>query len=124
MTTSPLFELCSLDATVTSLLKEGNILKVFKFGSAPQDTKPPYVVWQNIGGVPINYLGERPDMENRLIQVDAYATTQEKVTEIIDAVEYAIEEDAHIVGYNIDELDVNTGLWRASFDAEFYNTRS
>lgn len=124
MTISPVFDLCNKDAEVKKLLKQGNILKVFQFGNAPQNTEPPYAVWQNVGGVPINYLDGRPDMEDRLIQIDAYATTQQGARDVINAIEYALEQDAYILGYNNEMLEADTNLWRVSIDVEFYNTRS
>ena len=51
----------------------GNPVRLYRFGQAPQDVAKPYAVQQTIAGQPENYLGERPDQDTLLVQVDVYA---------------------------------------------------
>ncbi|MFI7824366.1 DUF3168 domain-containing protein, partial [Acinetobacter baumannii] len=44
----PIFKLARADPAVRALLESNNILRVWKFGSAPDDPETPYVTWQTI----------------------------------------------------------------------------
>lgn len=44
---------------------------------APAGTLPPYIVYQAVGGAPINFVGgEAPGKENTIVQVSAWAATR------------------------------------------------
>ncbi len=119
----PLFATVKDDATVQSLLKTGNILRVFSFGNAPQNVELPYVVWQTISGTPNNYVTCTPVIEEHLIQVDCYAATQSEVQQVQAAMESAIEKEAKIMSYRGESIEPETKLWRSSFDISWYIKR-
>lgn len=123
MMTPPVFKTVKDDPTVKSLLQFGNVLRVFEFGNAPQNTLAPYVVWQRIGGTPDNYITCRPDIEEHLIQIDCYADSQTMVKQIQSAMEYAIETTAQISSYRGEFIEPDTKLWRSSFDVRWHVTR-
>ncbi|HDL2420156.1 TPA: DUF3168 domain-containing protein, partial [Acinetobacter baumannii] len=46
----PIFKLARADPAVRALLESNNILRVWRFGSAPEQPETPYVTWQIISG--------------------------------------------------------------------------
>lgn len=129
MSYPPIFALANADATVRGLLKTGTgALRFWLFGRAPQPTAPgyalPYAVWQTAYGSPENYLGNRPDMDNYGVQVDAYAATPEAARAVLDALSYALETSAHVVSWRGEEREPDTNLFRSSMDVEFFTPRT
>ena len=62
------------NAAVTNLLGT-NPVRFFMFGLAPDDVQYPYAVWQVVSGSPENYLNNRPQIENHVIQIDVYSNS-------------------------------------------------
>ena len=61
---APIFEVCSSDTSLQSLLGDGPTLRLYPFGQALQDEKRPYAVWRTIYGSPENYLGTPSDCDS------------------------------------------------------------
>lgn len=123
MKQAPIFKVCNQDAGVTALLKTDNILRVFQFGRAPQNVKKPYAVWQMITGNPENYLNCRPDIEMHSIQIDVYADTAKVASDVLNAIEYAIETSCTITSYHGESRDPDTNDYTVGFDADWYVKR-
>ncbi|MBF6911455.1 DUF3168 domain-containing protein, partial [Acinetobacter baumannii] len=70
----PIFKLARADPAVKALLESDVILRVWKFGSAPDEPQAPYVTWQTISGDSNSNLYSRPVSDNAIIQIDVYAT--------------------------------------------------
>jgi hypothetical protein len=119
---APIFSICEASAQVTALIGASPV-RLYEFGRAPQGVTKPYAVWQVIGGSPENYLAGRPDVNGYRLQVDAFATTSDQAKAVQDALEYAIELNAHVVSYNGESEDPETKLRRSSFDVHWFVNR-
>lgn len=93
--------------------------RVWPFGQGPQAPAKPYVVWQVVAGLPENYLGDRPDIDQYTIQFDVYADTAASARLVGDAIRDAIELQCHIVSWRGESRDTDTQLYRISFDADW-----
>jgi hypothetical protein len=118
----PFYTVCKADPTVRALLG-GAEPRIYPFSTAPQDAAKPYVVYQWIGGDPYNMLNCRPDADRISLQVDVYASTQAKCTEIAKAIRYAIELQSYITFYAGDMRDEPTKLYRTSFQLDWLVNR-
>lgn len=122
----PLFEWVKADAVCVSFLGAAPV-RFWPFRSAPQPGQPghghPYAVWQLVYGAPANYMNQRPDSDNPGVQIDAYATTASEARAVSDALKFALETHGHVVSYNGEDRDIETGLYRAGFTAEFWTDR-
>lgn len=122
----PIFELVNVTAVQALLRSGGGPLRFYAFGEAPQDVRAPYAVWQLIFGSPENYLGGRPDIDNFTVQVDVYGKDAESTRNVQTALRDALELSAHITSWRpeaIDSPDLNTRLYRAGFDVDFWTER-
>lgn len=117
--TPPIFQVCAANAGVTALLGTGPT-RLFPFGNAPQGVTLPYVVWQAITGMPENYLGHAPDIDRFTIQIDVYADGVSAARQVAEALRDAIEPHAHIVGWNGESTDPDTGHKRYGFDVDWF----
>ena len=123
MNTPPIFAVCNSDAVVTSYLREGNILRLFMAGIAPQNVKKPYAVWQTTSGSPFNHISGSPNTESHMLQIDVYALSMKEAKNVANAIEKAIEPYCYVTNYNMDEQEEDTKLWRSSFDVEWITYR-
>lgn len=114
----PVFTLATASAAVTSLLGS-NPTRLYPFGEAPQGVTKPYAVWQLVGGVPENYLGNLPDADNYSVQVDAYAPTATEARNVAEALRDVYEPNGYITNWNGERRDPDTNNYRVSFDVDF-----
>jgi hypothetical protein len=119
----PIFEICNSNAAVRSLLRSGNITRLYKFGMAPENVTKPYAVWQTISGAPENFINQLPDMDRYSIQVDVYAVDSQSSESVAEALRNAIEPNAHIVRWGGTSKDPETNLYRYSFDIDWFVPR-
>lgn len=117
----PIYPLVKASAAVTALL--GAEPRFYPFGEAPQGVQRPYAVWQVVGGAPLNYLRDRPDMDELTIQVDIYADTAASAHAVAVAVRNAIEGDCYITRWAGEDRDPETNDYRLGFDAEWHVPR-
>lgn len=118
----PLFAIVSVDSSVRSVLGT-NPVRVFPFGGTEEGVVLPYAVWQVVGGSPENYLGNVPDADTFLTQVDVYAKTGLAARACALALRNALEPYAHIVSWRGESKDQTTGNFRYSFDINFITAR-
>ncbi len=114
----PIFQVAAADPGVTALLG-ANPTRLYLFGLAPDNPVGTYCVWQIIDGSPDNYLAGRPDVESHTLQIDVYATTAAEARAAGQALEYAVELSALVVGYNGENRDTETGRYRYSFSVDW-----
>ncbi|MDC4739172.1 DUF3168 domain-containing protein [Acinetobacter baumannii] len=119
----PIFKLAKADPAVKALLESNNILRIWRFGSAPDQPEAPYVTWQIITGEPNNNLDSRPDSDNAVIQIDVYATDQDVVEQVAESLQFAIELDCYIVRYGEVDNDPITNMPHCSFDVSWVVNR-
>ncbi|EPF6070498.1 hypothetical protein J671_2262 [Acinetobacter sp. 1130196] len=119
----PIFKLARADPAVKALLESDGILRVWKFGSAPDEPQAPYVTWQTISGDSNSNLDSRPVSDNVIIQIDVYATDEDVVELVAEAIRYAIELDCYVVRYGEADKDPVTGMPHYSFDVSWIVNR-
>jgi hypothetical protein len=115
----PIFPLIS--ASVTSL--GTNPVRFFPFGQATQSTAKPYATYQIITGTPENYLGQTPDIDMALIQVDVWGDTAASVSNAADDIRDALESRAHMTSFGSTGRDFETQLYRYRMDFSFWTDR-
>lgn len=119
----PIFKLARADPNVRALLESNNILRVWKFGQAPEQPEAPYVTWQTITGDSNSSLDGRPVSDNVIIQIDVYATDEDVVDQVAEAIRFAIELDCYVVRYGEADKDPVTGMPHYSFDVSWIVNR-
>lgn len=108
-----------------------NPLRVWPFGEAPEKETRPYAVWQTVGGAPEAYLGQVPDSDDWLVQVDVYAEAEDgRQADAIDTVSNgakalrdALEPVAYITAWRGCTREIGTRFYRYSFDVAFVTPR-
>lgn len=101
----------------------GDPLRAYPFGDAPQGVQYPYVTWQVVGGGPLNYLGQRPDMEAPSVQFDVWAQESDAAQIVANALEYVIETECHVTAYNGTMRDPETMSYRVSLTTNWHFER-
>jgi hypothetical protein len=115
---APIFPICAADPTVKSLLGDSPV-RLYPFDLQDDTPVYPYAVWQNIDGMPENYLAQRSDTDHFSLQVDCYAKTPQEVIAVAEALRDAIEGSAYITRLGDQTRDPDTKLYRYSFDVDF-----
>lgn len=120
----PIFSIAAANAAVKAALGDDPV-RLFAFDEAPQETEKPYAVWQVYAGSPENYLGDTPDMDRTVLQVDVYGEKSNpgSVLTAARALRDALEPHAHITAWRGTTTDKDTGNKRLSFDVEFFTAR-
>lgn len=120
----PVFQVCAAYAPLVALIGPSPV-RLFMFGLHDQSTaaQRPYVVWQQVGGFPENYIGDRPDSDSWSVQFDVYADTAESVRAVASALRDAIEGVAYVESWVGDSIDVPTSLRRFTFVSSWQNDR-
>ena len=115
--TPPVFTLATANAGVTAVLGT-NPTRLYPFGEAPQGVGKPYAVWQQVGGVPENYLDKTPDADSYTVQMDVYAKEAQYALDIGKALRDCYEPHAYITNWNGQQKERDTNLYRVSFDID------
>lgn len=115
---NPIFQICSADTSVQSLLGDGTTLRIFPFGVYPEDRKPekyPYCVWKLVYGMPENYLGQTPDCDWFGTRIEVYDKDPLGAREAGDAIVAAVEPHAHVTSWADESFNPTTKLYVFSF---------
>lgn len=118
----PVFETVAADTAAQALLGV-NPTRFYPAGEAPQGVSSPYAVWRTVTGFPENYLDKTPDIDTYTIQVEVFASTLSAARGAAEAVRDAVEPLAHIVAWRGESRDVDTRLYRFSFDVDWMVNR-
>ena len=92
MNTIPIYQWLRESSIVLALLGEPS--RIYRT-VAPQDEEYPLIVWQVVAGVSENYLGERPGIDNVIVQIDVYGRDEQELDTLMTAVCYALETHGH-----------------------------
>lgn len=117
-----IFPIIAADPACKALLG-ANPVRFLQFGFADQKTAKPYAVWQQVGGIPENYLGDIPDADTYNIQIDVYGLTSSSASSAAQAIRNAIEPVAHITSWRGQTRDNETKDYRLSFDVRWVQKR-
>lgn len=125
MNTPPIFPAVDVPAVRALLKSPGTGLRFWAWGQLPNMEKRvyPYAVWQLAYGSPENNLSERPDIDSFGVQVDVYAETADAARAVINAIEYAIELNCHIVARRQESRDPETQKYTVGFDCDWWVSR-
>lgn len=123
--TAPIFKLLNASDDVKEFLKANNILRAYEFGLAPDAPVPPYLVWQDISGIPQNHLDCPANIDHSTIQFDIYTLEPQHLRTIREAVRRALEVDnsCTITGLRGNERESDTKLYRTGFDSNWFVDR-
>lgn len=101
-----------------------NPTRFWPFGTAPQNEQRPYAVHQLAYGTPENTLSCPPDTDLMGVQVDAYARSVTEARTAAKAIRDSIESSGSVISaWNGESWEKDTGLYRVSMTAEFWNER-
>lgn len=118
----PIYKVIAASATVKALIGSSPV-RCYPFGNAPQNVALPYVVWQIITGQPENYIGDTPDLDKYVTQVDVYGLTESSSRAVAKALRDAIEPVAYITAWRGESTDPETLHKRYSFDVDWHVIR-
>ena len=97
--------------------------RIYSHGKAPQGTPYPMITWQVKTGGRSNQLSGRPTANNHRIQIDGYSEDRAQVIALGEAIDQALELDAHCVSQIGPMLDPDAQVWRVALDYSFWSTR-
>lgn len=121
---APIYDRCQADATCQALLgnSDGD-LRLYPFSLAPKDAPLPYVTWQNIGGLPTNFLADNPDSDQFSLQVNVWGETDTEVIAVTQAIRNAIQEICYIVRWGNQARDAQSLAFGYDFDVDWLTYR-
>ena len=97
--------------------------RIYRHGTAPQDTTKPYITWQLIAGTPENHLSGTPPVDRMTVQVDCWHPTDAGIEQLALVARDACELAAHCTSMIIDERDAETKLYRIGLQFDFWTDR-
>jgi hypothetical protein len=118
----PVFTTLKASTAVKNIVGQ-NPPRIYRHGSAPQDTSKPYITWQLIVGTPENTLSELPATDRCTVQVDCWHQTDAGILLLAEAVRDAIEPSAHMTGVPLDLREPETKLFRMSLQFDWFVDR-
>lgn len=121
----PIYPAVAASPACVALLKSGTgPIRFYQFGiNEEQPQTYPYAVWQRVGGLPENYLGQTPDIDSFTVQVDVYAKSADQARTVAAALRDAIEPVAHITGWFGESRDPDTKNYRFTFQTDWWTPR-
>jgi hypothetical protein len=117
-----IFTDAAVDARVQELLGSEPV-RFWPFSYAPQNEQRPYALHQLVYGTPENTLACAPDIDQFGVQVDAYARTVTEARSVAEALRDALENVCHLVAYNGEGWEIDTGLYRVGLTFEYWTKR-
>lgn len=124
--TPPIFDIIDIPAVRALLRGPDGLTRFYLFGLAPQAPTYPYAVWRQIGGQPENYLGDLPDIDNYVVQIDVYAKDVQSAQiarNVAKALRDALEPVSHITRWGGESRDPETKSYVITFDVDFWTPR-
>jgi hypothetical protein len=121
----PIYPAVASSPACVALLKSGTgPIRFYQFGiNEEQPQTYPYAVWQRVGGLPENYLGQTPDIDSFTVQVDVYAKSADQARTVATALRDAIEPVAHVTGWFGESRDPDTKNYRFTFQTDWWTPR-
>ena len=118
----PIFTVCYGDSGVQGYLGS-DPMRLYPFGEAEENEIKPYAVWQNVGGLPENYISQAPDIDSYSLQVDVYASSATEARDAAQAIRDAIEPHCHVTSWIGDGRENNTFDYRFTFLVDWFVNR-
>ena len=126
--TAPIFKLLNASEELKPYLETKHpkvVLRAYEFGLAPDKVKTPYLVWQDISGIPQNHIDCPAVVDHLTIQIDIYTTDPMQLSLIKEAVRKALELDnsCTVTSLRGNEREPETKLYRTGFDSNWFVDR-
>lgn len=118
----PVFTLLKASTDVKNIVGT-NPPRVYRHGSAPEDTTKPYITWFAVTTVPENNLSGLPPVDMVPVQVDCWHQTDAGIELLAKAVRDALEPHAHMTGVPIDTKETETKLYHRALVFDFWHDR-
>lgn len=122
MSFAPVFATLSASTAVKAQIGSSPV-RCYPAGEAPQGVALPYATYQQIAGGPENYLGETPDMDSGLVQIDVYAATVTAARSAFLAIRDAVEAVAYVTAIREPGRDPDTNNVHLSMDTDWLTSR-
>lgn len=116
-----LYELLTQDPTINGIVGT-NVWR----RNAPQDTQPPYIIWNVLSGLPNNYMAEPPGIDNAVVQIDIYTDENAEIQmeTLVERTEFLLDQVAHATSTPIDTWEEQpTKLIRTILSYSFWKNR-
>jgi hypothetical protein len=97
--------------------------RIYRHGSAPQDTSRPYITWSVLATAPENNLTSLPPVDRIAVQVDCWHQTDSGIEVLAEAVRDAVEPYAHMTSTYIDTREAETKLFRIGMQFDWWLDR-
>lgn len=122
MSFAPVFATLSASTAVKAQIGS-NPVRCYPVNDAPQGVALPYATYQQIAGGPENYLGETPDIDGGLVQIDVYAATVAAARAAFLAIRDAVEAVAYVTAVREEGRDPDTKNVHLSMDTDWLTSR-
>lgn len=115
----PVFARLKTSSALTALVAS----RIYRHGSAPQDSAlSPYITWTALP-TPENTLSETPGIDRVTLQIDCWSDNDTQVETVATLVRDTIEPVAHMTGVIIDSREPDTKLYRISLQFDWWLSR-
>lgn len=118
----PVFQTLKASSAVKAIVGT-NPPRIYRHGSAPQDTTKPYITWFVVSGLPENNLSDLPPVDAITVQVDCWHPTDAGIESMAEAVRDAIEPYAHMTGMPVNLREPETKLYRIALEFDWWLSR-
>lgn len=105
------------------LLLGNNPLRVYPSNRAAQNSPKPYAVYSVYNGLPENYLGDAPDIDNKGTQITIFADTADSLEKCYKIVQKTLEPHAYMTNFATDDVDTETDLFSVRMEFDFWDAR-
>lgn len=122
MINAPIFNILKNVPAVTALLGTDPV-RIYPWGRAPQNPTKPYAVYAVYNAIPENYLGQRPDIDNKGTQINVYGDTSDSVDACFKAIRDALEDHAHMTAFSSPDREAETNLYSCRLEFDFWDER-
>lgn len=118
----PVFQTLKASTDVKNIVGT-NPPRIYRHGSAPQDTSKPYITWFVVTDAPENQLSGTPPTGRVAVQVDCWHPSDGGVETLAAAVRDAIEPVAHMTTTLADLREPETKLYRVALSFDWFVDR-
>lgn len=115
----PIYQYLSGNSTVVSIAGDKLYLDV-----APQGTDQPYVIWFFGGGIPNNYLGDTPGIDNVIVDIKCYARNSAVAENLARAVQAELEQWSQSQSSPVSDWEFETKLHVVMLTFSFWRNRA
>ncbi len=96
--------------------------RIYQDRAAP-DAVAPYIVWGLLAAVPERVLKRRPPADKDSLSIDVYARDEAEREALTAAARDALEPHGTVQTIQSLGQEVDTGLWRMTFDIDWFYHR-